>query len=253
MNITFFLQYEHINNRARRCCSVVNSIIQCYWASWALFVSGVPLCLAAKNFNILSIFSVCFFCLLICHISLCCSFLFFVLHTVGNWSSGWIDLYRCGHCRSDRSARSCVNKASVCSHTCLHITFLSAFDFFTSHDLRALIHEISSLFPDITVWLHMHICTQTDTGLCLPSLKPVPSEAQSSARLLIPPTLFSSISATPNFSLLRLSWLLYVVCSPFVCISKFLNNSASLSLQVLVAFISFSETMLLVYLSYKVR
>lgn len=41
---------------------------------------------------------------------------------------------------------------------------------------------------------------------------------------------------------------------PFVCISKFLNNSPSLSLslQVLVAFISFSETMLLVYLSYKV-
>lgn len=105
-----------------------------------------------------------------------------------------------------------------------------------------------------TVWLHMRICSHTDAGLCLPSPKPVPSEAQSSARLLIPPTLFSPISATPNFSLLQLSWLLYVSALPFVCISKFLNNSPSLSLslQVLVAFISFSETMLLVYLSYKV-
>lgn len=91
------------------------------------------------------------------------------------------------------------------------------------------------------MWLptHTYKCT-SDTRLSLASLKPVPSEAQTSAHPLIPPTL--PISATPNFC----------VCSPSVCFSTLLSLSRSLFLQVLVAFISFSETMLLVYLSYKV-
>lgn len=46
----------------------------------------------------------------------------------------------------------------------------------------------------------MHTIRQPTVRLAL--FKPVASEAQSSTRLLFPPTLFSPISLTPNFSLL---------------------------------------------------
>lgn len=105
------------------------------------------------------------------------------------------------------------------------------------------------------VWLHTHpwSCMHTirQPTVCLASFKPVASEAQSSTRPLFPPTLFSPISLTPNFSLL---WSDYRHVYP-PCLHLpplFLSLSVSASLQVLVAFISFSETMLLVYLSYKV-
>lgn len=66
------------------------------------------------------------------------------------------------------------------------------------------------------MWLptHTYKCT-SDTRLSLASLKPVPSEAQTSAHPLIPPTL--PISATPNFC----------VCSPSVCFSTLLSLSLS--------------------------
>lgn len=104
------------------------------------------------------------------------------------------------------------------------------------------------------VWTHTHpwSCMHTirQPTVCLASFKPVASEAQSSTRLQFPPTLFSPISLTPNFSLL---WSDYRhVYPPCLHLPLSISLSVSVSLQVLVAFISFSETMLLVYLSYKV-
>lgn len=83
------------------------------------------------------------------------------------------------------------------------------------------------------------------------SFEAIPSEAKPSALPLIPPTLF--ISVPPNFSLLssRLSLSPRLLCL-CVCTTVSYLPSLPLFLQVLVAFISFSETMLLVYLSYKV-
>lgn len=150
MNITFLPQYEHINNCALRCCSVVNSIIQRYGVSWALFMvpGECQACRSVWQQRILTFCpfsqSVFFLSFNLPHLSLLLFPFFF--HAVGNWSSGWIDLYRCGHCRSDGSARSCVNEASVCLHAYLAHQFLPAFFNFASHDLRALIREISSLF-----------------------------------------------------------------------------------------------------------
>lgn len=159
----------------------------------------MSLCWAEKNFNILA--TVTFF----CHISLLYSSLFF--HSVGNWSSGWIDLYRCGDCRSDRSVYSCVYTHL---HTWKH-WHKGAHHHFCIPFMGLLISGLIIMKLDHFTWhenLHMqydytHICTQSDTRPSLASLKPVPSESQSSERPLIPPTLPSSISATPNFSLLR--------------------------------------------------
>lgn len=97
-------------------------------------------------------------------------------------------------------------------------------------------------------WIHTYVHNQR-VGLSLALQNLFPSKAQSSARLLIPPTRSFFISAAPNSSPL---WSLSD-CSTHSLLYPVSHLCPLLSfLQVFVAFISFSETMLLVYLSYKV-
>lgn len=92
--------------------------------------------------------------------------------------------------------------------------------------------------------IHIHVHNQTPECL-LVHLNLFPLKQKPPALPLIPPTL--SISAILNFPLL------WSPCRLRSFSAQLSLTPLSLSLsQVLVAFISFSETMLLVYLSYKV-
>lgn len=77
-------------------------------------------------------------------------FLPIFFHSVGNWSYGWIDLYRCGHCRSDGSVCSCVNKFSACLHTFAYMNALT--HLFTSSFLHFFYWFIS-------IWVVSHVYT----------------------------------------------------------------------------------------------
>lgn len=150
----------------------------------------------------------------------------FSLYATGNWSSGWIDLCHCGRCRSD------INRLTPESSLLTRMSFNQICIVFIYHFL-------------INIKLDHNNCPCCVTAhFCTPSC------------LLIPPTLFYLTAVTPSF--LSLVSLLYYLCS-ILCWNPpppppphHPTTPPPSSLQVLVAFISFSETMLLVYLSYKV-
>lgn len=204
------------------------------------------MCWAENNFNIFFNFKGLFF---FCHICLLCSFsshflplcrklIIWVDRPLPLWALQvrWISLLLCKQIFS-LFTHICIHE---CSHTLIHV-IISAF-------LLLVYKHLSCVTCIYTCTTITHVCTQSDSKPSLASPKPAPSEAQSSARLLNPPTLSSSIPATPNFSLL---WSLSDYIDSSLCLHLSFKT-LSLFLQVLVAFISFSETMLVVYLSYKV-